>query len=400
LRRLQVEGAVMVQDRRKPPFRADHVGSLKRPAHLQQQRERLLGAHTPNSNLGRHDNAELKAIEDQAIIEVIRLQEDCGLLSTTDGEFRRRSWWTDFMLGFEGIAQSAQKSKLEFRDSQGQVRSNSSIELTGPIRWSGDIFSDQFRFVAEHTRVTPKLTVPAPTNLLYFLGGEIAKSVPAYRDPSLFWSDLAQAYRQEIAALHASGCRYLQLDDITLAFLCDDERRQEVASWGYDPDRLLADYIRSVNIAVADRPADMVVTMHICRGNFSGAFGAQGGYEAIADKLFHETAVDGFFLEYDSPRAGSFEPLRHLPRDKSVVLGLITSKTNVLEEPDAVRRRIDDAARYADLDQLCLSPQCGFASNYLGNPVTIDDQRRKLELVVRIAESVWGKIGADAGGVS
>jgi 5-methyltetrahydropteroyltriglutamate--homocysteine methyltransferase len=379
----------MIRDRIKPPFRADHVGSLKRPQALQLRRELLLGAHTPNANLGRHQNQELKALEDEAIVEAIKLQENCGLLSVTDGEFRRRSWWTDFMLGFDGIEQSQKKSRLEFRDAQGQVRSNSSIELTGRIGWKGDIFSDQFRFVAAHTRVTPKLTIPAPTNLLYFLGGDIDR-VPEYRDRALFWTDLARAYAQEVEALYASGCRYLQIDDITLAFLCDEERRAEVASWGHDPDELLGDYIRAINIAVGSRPADLVVTMHICRGNFSGAFGAQGGYEAIAERLFNEAAIDGFFLEYDSPRAGSFEPLRHLPASKLVVLGLISTKTSVLENPDEVRRRIDEAARFADLDQLCISPQCGFASNYLGNPVTIDDERRKLNLVVSIADAVWG----------
>ncbi|MDF2116346.1 5-methyltetrahydropteroyltriglutamate--homocysteine S-methyltransferase [Roseiarcaceae bacterium H3SJ34-1] len=379
----------MIRDRIKPPFRADHVGSLKRPQALQLRRELLLGAHTPNANLGRHQNEELKALEDEAILEAIRLQENCGLLSVTDGEFRRRSWWTDFMLGFDGIEQSEKRSKLEFRDAQGQVRSNSSIELTGRIGWKGDIFSDQFRFVAENTKVTPKLTIPAPTNLLYFLGGEIDR-VPDYRDRALFWTDLAQAYAKEVEALYASGCRYLQIDDITLAFLCDAERRAEVASWGHNPDELLSDYIRAINIAVGSRPADLVVTMHICRGNFSGAFGAQGGYEAIAERLFNEAAIDGFFLEYDSPRAGSFEPLRHLPASKLVVLGLISTKTPVLENPDEVCRRIDDASRFADLDQLCISPQCGFASNYLGNPVTIDDERRKLNLVVSIADSVWG----------
>jgi len=379
----------MIRDRIKPPFRADHVGSLKRPQALQLQRELLLGAHTPNANLGRHQNEELKALEDEAIVEAIRLQESCGLLSVTDGEFRRRSWWTDFMLGFGGIEQSAKKSKLEFRDAQGQIRSNSSIELTGRIRWTGDIFADQFRFVAANTKVMPKLTIPAPTNLLYFLGGDIA-GVPAYRDRTLFWTDLAEAYAQEVRALYASGCRYLQIDDITLAFLCDAERRAEVASWGHDPDELLSDYIRAINIAVGSRPADLVVTMHICRGNFSGAFGAEGGYEAIAERLFNEAAIDGFFLEYDSPRAGSFEPLRHLPASKLVVLGLISTKTAVLENPDEVRRRIDEASRFADLDQLCISPQCGFASNYLGNPVTIDDERRKLNLVVSIADAVWG----------
>ncbi|MGH7088419.1 MAG: hypothetical protein ACREFQ_05920, partial [Stellaceae bacterium] len=266
----------------EPPFRADHVGSLKRPASLQRARERLLGAHTPHANLGAHGNAELEALEDAAIRDAIRLQEECGLRGITDGEFRRRSWWTDFVLGFDGLVTSARESPVKFRDAEGRVRANSSIELSGRIGWSRPIFADALKFVRANTARTPKLTIPAPSNLLYFLGGDVARTVPDYRDRALFWSDLGTAYAREIAALPAAGCRYLQLDDVTFAFLCDAERRAELAHWGLDPDRLLGEYIGAINAAVGKRPPDMRVTLHICRGNFSGAFGASGGYETIA----------------------------------------------------------------------------------------------------------------------
>jgi 5-methyltetrahydropteroyltriglutamate--homocysteine methyltransferase len=376
--------------RTKPPFRADHVGSLKRPDALQQARERLLGAHTPHANLGAHENGELRALEDEAILETIRLQEDCGLQSITDGEIRRRSWWTDFVLGFDGIVASNRASRVQFRDAAGQVRTNSSIALDGRIGWRKPIFADAFQFVRRNTGRTAKLTIPSPTNLLYFLGGDPGSMVPAYADRARFWADASAAYRSEIERLYLAGCRYLQLDDVTLAFLCDDERRAELKGWNLDPEALLGDYIAAINAAVAERPPDLVVTLHICRGNFSGAFGASGGYDPIAERLFGETRVDGFFLEYDTPRAGSFAPLSHMPAGKMAVLGLVTTKSPALEERDALRRRIDEAARSIAADQLCLSPQCGFSSNYLGNPLTLDDQRRKLALVVSVADAVWG----------
>jgi 5-methyltetrahydropteroyltriglutamate--homocysteine methyltransferase len=372
------------------PFRAEHVGSLKRPESLQRTRERLLGPPELDRNLAAHDNAGLRAAEDKAIDEVVRLQEAVGLQSITDGEFRRRTWWTDFMLGFDGVAERRGESAIKFKDGTGSRRPLPNVTVTGRLAWRRSVVSGGFRYLKSHTARTPKLTIPAPVDLHYFIGGEAGMDRKAYADPAAFWTDLRDAYRREIAELADAGCRYLQLDDVAFAFLCDPARRAEVGSWGHDPDKLLATYIDAVNQCIAARPADMTVALHICRGNMSGHWGAEGGYDAVAEKMFHGIAVDAFFLEYDTPRAGGFEPLRFVPKTKKVVLGLVSSKSSVLESADVLRHRIDDAARHIALEQLCLSPQCGFSSNYLGNPVSVDDQKRKLELIVEVADKVWG----------
>ena len=374
----------------KAPFRAEHVGSLRRPEHLQRSRERFLGPPDLDRNLGPHRNAELKSIEDQAIVEVIRLQESIGLKSITDGEFRRRTWWTDFMLGFEGVSERRGESDIKFRDGTGNLRSLPNVHVTGRIAWRRSVVRDGFAYLKEHTRQTPKLTIPAPVDLHYFVGGAAGIDRNAYPEMDSFWSDLIAAYRNEIAALAQAGCRYLQLDDVTFAFLCDERRRQEVHSWGLDPAELVNKYVEVINACLAQRPADMTVGLHVCRGNMSGHWGAEGAYDAVAEAMFARIAVDAFFLEYDSPRAGGFEPLRYLPKQKKMVLGLVTTKRPDLESPEELLRRIESASRFAPVEQLCLSPQCGFSSNYLGNPVTVDDQRRKLELVVRVADQVWG----------
>lgn len=373
-----------------PPFRADHVGSLKRPEELQRARERLLGVHDYDRNLGAHDNAELRAIEDRAVDDVVRLQEEVGLQSITDGEFRRRTWWTDFAVAFDGLEENTGgKPAITFKDAAGHERAIPAVALRAPIRWSKSVVAEPFRYLAARTKRTPKLTIPAPNALHYIIGGTPATTA-VYADFAEFWEDLTAAYRAEIAHLYEAGCRYLQLDDTSVAFLCDESRQAEVRGWGHEPMALLEIYVDAMNRALANMPADMTVTMHICRGNASAHWGASGGYGPVAELLFNGVEVNGFFLEYDTERAGTFEPLRALPRDKVVVLGLVTTKLPKLEEEDGLMRRIEEAGTFAPLEQLAISPQCGFASNYIGNPITIDDERRKLELVVRVAEQVWG----------
>jgi 5-methyltetrahydropteroyltriglutamate--homocysteine methyltransferase len=376
---------------KKPPFRAEHVGSLKRPESLQRARERLLGPQLGDTNLGAHTNAELRALEDEAIKDVIRLQEEVGLKVVTDGEFRRRTWWTDFVLGFGGMVENKGKEgAVTMVDKSGHRRSIPSVKVAGKIRWKRSVMRDAFAFLKAHTSATPKLTVPAPMEMHYFVGGRAGIDRQAYPNLDTFWDDVANAYKIEIEVLAAAGCRYLQLDDVTFAFLCDPKRQAEVRAWGHEPADLIEIYIELFNRAVAQRPTDMVIGLHICRGNASSHWGAEGGYDFAAEKLFNELDVDGFFLEYDTPRAGSFEPLRFVPKGKVVVLGLVTTKEPMLESMDALKRRIAEAAKYAPLEQLCISPQCGFASNYIGNPVTIDDEKKKLSLVVQIAREVWG----------
>jgi 5-methyltetrahydropteroyltriglutamate--homocysteine methyltransferase len=372
-----------------PPFRADHVGSLKRPESLQRARERLLGEHTPNRNLGAHANTELRALEDRAIEEAIRLQEEVGLRSITDGEFRRRTWWTDFMLGLQGVVESQETSSILFRDKEGHARPLPGIKVGGRIAWKRSVVRESFTFLKSRTRHTPKLTIPAPIDLHYLVGGRAGIDAAAYPELDSFFEDLAAAYRREIAELARAGCTYLQLDDVVIAFLCDSKRRDEVRGWGHDPLDLLDTYVETMNKALAQRPPGMTVTMHICRGNMSGHWAAEGGYDAVAERAFGGIDVDAFFLEYDTPRAGTFAPLRYMPAHKITVLGLISTKTPQLEQADELKRRIDEASQFAPLERLCLSPQCGFASNYVGNPVTIDDQRRKLGLAVEVARSVW-----------
>jgi len=373
-----------------PRFRADHVGSLKRPEALQKAREELLGPHDAVRNLGAHDNEELKRLEDRYIRDVVGLQETIGLQSITDGEFRRRTWWTDFVLNLEGISVTmAGASGLSGVDHEGRRRPLPGVTVHDKIRWRRSATVDAFTFLRSVTRRTPKVMMPAPPIVHYFSGREgIAKT--AYPDLAAFWDDLVGAYRMEFQALGDAGCTYVQMDECMIAFLCDPKHREWLHSRGQDPDRLLGTYADAINRVIGGRPPGMTVAMHLCRGNMSGHWFAEGGYEPVADTLFNGIDVDAYFLEYDSPRAGTFEPLRLVPKHKALVLGLVSTKTPTLESADDLKRRIGEASRYVALDQLCLSPQCGFSSNYIGNPVTIDDQKRKLGLVVDVARGVWG----------
>jgi 5-methyltetrahydropteroyltriglutamate--homocysteine methyltransferase len=371
-----------------PPFRADHVGSLRRPNALMEARERLLGPHDLDHNFGPHGNAGLRRLEDEAIREVVRLQEGVGLRSITDGEFRRRIWWSEFLLSLEGVA-GTYRGAERFRDQAGHEVPAPRIDVTERIRWTESVNVAPFRFLKSVTRGTPKVTLPAPQTLYHFAARDTI-SRQACPELGAIWDDLAEAYSAELRALAAAGCSYVQLDEVVTSCLCDERQRAKLRARGDDPDAFLAHYTRTINRIAAQRPPGMTLAMHTCRGNYQGHWMAEGGYDPIAERVFNEIRVDAFFLEYDSPRAGGFEPLRFMPRDKVVVLGLVSTKTPELEPADLLKKRIEEAARYVPLENLCLSPQCGFSSNYLGNPVTIDDQRRKLERVVQVAEAVWG----------
>ncbi|MBL8351223.1 MAG: 5-methyltetrahydropteroyltriglutamate--homocysteine S-methyltransferase [Burkholderiaceae bacterium] len=368
----------------QPPFRADQVGSLLRPAALSQTRARW--------RAGEVDAATLRAAEDAAITEAVRRQRACGLQSITDGEFRRDWWHLDFLSQLDGVTlvdNSGQKFRIAGQSEQPPIAS-----VTGRIGCSGPIMADHYRFlhgvVAKEggPGAVAKMTIPSPS-MLHLRGGRAAISRQAYPDLDAFWDDVAAAYRVAIRHLAGAGCRYLQLDDITFAYLCDPKIRQNCRDNGDDPDALPRRYAEVINAALAGRAADMVVTIHTCRGNFKSAWVAEGGYDPVVDAMF-STEVDGWFMEFDSERAGGFEPLRKLPAGKKVVLGLVTTKQGELESADALLRRIDEAAKAVPLDQLCLSPQCGFSSTHHGNALSIEDQWRKLERVVEVARRVWG----------
>jgi len=377
--------------RTTPPFRADHVGSLRRPEKLMRARERLLGPHDLDHNFGAHNHGELRALEDELIREAVALQEGVGLQSITDGEFRRRIWWSEFFCSLDGVEGSYRGPTTELRDKSGHTVPAPLIYVNGPIRWTRSVNVAPFRFLRSITGRTPKVTMPAPQTLYHFASRD-SVSRAAYPDLDALWDDLAAAYAAELAALAAAGCTYVQLDEVVTACLCDERQRARLASQGTDPEKLLHTYARVINRIVANRPAGMTIAMHTCRGNYQGHWMAEGGYDPVAEYVFNTIAVDAFFLEYDTPRAGSFDPLRFMPADRIVVLGLVSTKTPELEDADALRRRIDDAGKFVPLDRLCLSPQCGFSSNYLGNPVTIEDERRKLALVVEVAEKTWGTV--------
>ncbi len=372
-----------------PPFRADHVGSLRRPERLMKAREKILGAHDLDRNFGPHDSPELHALEDEAVREVVALQESVGLHAITDGEFRRRIWWSEFLLSLEGVNGNYRGATDELRNETGHTVPKPRIEVTGPVRWRHSVNVAPFKFLKSATRRTPKITMPAPQTLFFFASRDTI-SRAAYPDLELLWRDLADAYAAELKALGEAGCTYVQFDEVVTSCLCDETHRTKLRAQGQDPDALLRTYVETINRAIAQRPRDMTVAMHTCRGNYQGHWMAEGGYDPIAEYLFNAIKVDALFLEYDSPRAGSFAPLRFMPKDKTVVLGLVSTKTPRLEDPGQLKQRIDDASRYVDLDRLCLSPQCGFSSNYLGNAVTIDDEKRKLALVVDVARAVWG----------
>ena len=371
-----------------PPFRADHVGSLRRPEPLMKARERLLGPHDLDHNFGPHGNAELHRLEDEAIREVVMLQEDAGLHSITDGEFRRRIWWSEFLLSLENV-QGSYRGEEKFRDKSGHTVPSPRIDVTGRIGWKESVNVAPFRFLRSATKQTPKVTMPAPQQLYFFARRETI-SMSAYPDLEQLWSDLADAYVAELKALAEAGCTYVQLDEVVTSCLCDPKQRDRLSQRGDDPEKLLEHQIRTMDSIVARRPKGMTSAMHTCRGNYQGHWAAEGGYDPIAERVFNEIKVDAFFLEYDTPRAGTFEPLRFFPKDKVLVLGLVSTETRELENDSDLMKRIDEASRHVPIENLCLSPQCGFSSNYLGNPVTIDDERRKLELVVKTAKAVWG----------
>jgi 5-methyltetrahydropteroyltriglutamate--homocysteine methyltransferase len=377
----------MSTDREQPPFRADHVGSLLRPPELLEARSR----HRD----GALDDDALRAAEDDAITDVVRLQRDAGLQTVTDGELRRTAWHMDFIYQLEGIASTEEKIQVHFRNAGGDVDFESAaLAVTERVGLGRTIFGDDFDFLARTAAeqapdLTPKLTMPSPS-MVHYRGGTAAISPEAYPDHEQFWSDLAAAYAEQLRRVVDLGCTYAQLDDTSLAYLNDPAQREELRARGDDPDHQHERYIRTLNAAIADRPESLRLTTHLCRGNYRSSWAAEGGYEFVAEALFSELAVDGFFLEYDDERSGGFEPLRFVPPGKQVVLGLVTTKTPVLEDKDTLKRRIDEAAKYVPLDQLCLSPQCGFSSTVEGNELTVEDELAKLRLVVEVADEVWG----------
>jgi len=370
--------------RTTPPFRADHVGSLLRPAELLAARDDFAA--------GRIDAAQLRTIEDAAIADAVTMQSDVGLQSATDGEFRRASWHMDFIYQLGGIGKAPGNLAVHFRNANGEIEfTPAALHVDSKIHLNYTIFEDDFRYLdATASGVTPKLTIPSP-NMVHYRGGPASIDQDVYPDMEEFWADLSAAYADEVQRLARLGCTYLQLDDTSLAYLNDPAQRAEIAERGEDAEHLHLRYIRQVNDAIAGRPAAMKVTTHMCRGNFRSSWAAEGGYDFVAEALFSELNVDGFFLEFDDERSGGFEPLRYVPNGKMVVLGLVTTKRGELENTDAIKRRIDEAAKYVPLDQLCLSPQCGFSSTVEGNVLTQEEQRAKLRLVVQTAHEVWGE---------
>jgi 5-methyltetrahydropteroyltriglutamate--homocysteine methyltransferase len=366
-----------------PPFRADHVGSLLRPPELLRAR----AEHAA----GKLDDAELHAVEDEAIREVVRLQEEVGLRSATDGEFRRASWHMDFIYQLDGIEKEAGHISVKFFNPDGEIEfTPAALHVSARLGISETIFGDAFRFLRDTvTSAVPKLTIPSPS-MVHYRGGRAAIDESVYPDLDSFWTDLTAAYREEVRRLGELGCRYLQFDDTSLAYLNDPHQREYVASIGGDPDRQHVEYIHHINEALAGRPEGMAVTTHMCRGNFRSSWAAEGSYEFVAEALLNELDVDGFFMEWDDERSGGFEPLRFLPKGKVVVLGLVTTKRGELEQKDDLKRRIEEAGRFVDVDQLCLSPQCGFSSTVEGNTLTIDEELAKLRLIVETAQEIWG----------
>jgi 5-methyltetrahydropteroyltriglutamate--homocysteine methyltransferase len=366
-----------------PPYRADHVGSLLRPPELLRARER----HAE----GAIDDDELRAAEDDAIRAVVRLQEDVGLRSATDGEFRRASWHMDFIYALDGISQAQDDMVVHFRNADGELDfTPAALKVDEPIALREAIFADAFRFLADQvTTATAKLTIPSPS-MVHYRGGRAAIDEDVYPDMDAFWDDLISAYRDEVRALADLGCTYLQFDDTSLAYLNDPEQRAHVAELGGDPEHQHETYIRNINRALEGRPEGLAVTTHMCRGNFRSSWVAEGSYDFVAEALFNELDVDGFFMEWDDARSGGFEPLRFVPPGKTVVLGLVTTKRGELERKDELKRRIEEASSFVDVEQLCLSPQCGFSSTVEGNALTHEQQAAKLRLVVETAEDVWG----------
>jgi len=366
--------------RTSPPFRADHVGSLLRTAALKEARIK----HAK----GESDAAALKAVEDREIEKIIKKQEEIGLKLATDGEFRRTWWHFDFFRGLEGVTPIVTDTGIKFH---GVETKHEAIRIDGKVKFKGHPHIEHFKFLKSKCRVTPKMTIPAPSTF-HFRQGRAMVSKQAYPGYDEFFADIAAAWRAAIKAFYDAGCRYLQLDDTAWAMMCDTKEREGSKSRGDDPDTLPAIYAKTTRVALEGKPADMAITMHSCRGNFRSTWIAEGGYEFVAEQLLGNTNLDGYFLEYDSDRAGGFEPLRHFPKGKKqLVLGLVTSKSGRLEPKDDIKRRIDEATKYVALDQLCLSPQCGFASTEEGNVLAEDEQWAKLRMIVELADEVWGR---------
>jgi methionine synthase II (cobalamin-independent) len=368
----------------RPPFRADHVGSLLRPAGLLRARDDFAA--------GRIDAQELRGLEDEAIREAVRMQREVGLRSATDGEFRRESWHMDFIYQLGGVTQVKDDTiKVAFHNKEKSYEwAPPSAHVVAPLKLNETIFGDAFTFLRDTaTSSTPKITIPSPS-MVHYRGGRSAIDESVYPDLDRFWTDLTAAYAEQVRRLYDLGCRYLQLDDTSLAYMNDPAQRRHVAEIGGDPEHQHERYIANINRAIADRPADLAVTTHMCRGNNQSMWAAEGGYDFVAEALFGELAVDGFFCEWDDERSGGFEPLRYVPKGKRVVLGLVTTKRGQLESKDDLKRRIEAASQFVDVDQLCLSPQCGFSSTKEGNDLSHEQQWAKLRLIVETAEEVWG----------
>ena len=362
-----------------PPFRADQVGSLLRPVELKEARAQFL--------TGAINGDQLKIVEDKAILSLISKQEAVGLKAVTDGEFRREFWHFDFLGGLDGVELYESGEGIKFKGADTKPKS---VHVVGKISYTSHPMIEHFKFLKNHSNQTPKMMIPSP-GVLHFRGGRAAVPESIYPSMDGFFDDLGNAYRKAVRAFADAGCRYLQLDDTPFAYFCDADQRKMLKDRGDDPDQLPRVYAKMINTAISDIPADMRITMHLCRGNFKSLWIGQGGYDPIAELLFNEINVDGYFLEYDTHRAGGFEPLRFVPKGKTAVLGLVTSKTGLLESRDELKRRIDEAAQFIDLDQLCLSPQCGFASTEEGNLLSEDQQWAKLARIVETADEVWGK---------
>jgi 5-methyltetrahydropteroyltriglutamate--homocysteine methyltransferase len=369
--------------RTSPPFRADHVGSLLRPANLLEARKSFAD--------GDIDADALRAVEDGAIRDAVALQEDLGFQSATDGEFRRTSWHMDFIYQLGGISKTDEQLQVAFKNAEGTTSfTSAALRVDGPVHLEHTIFADAFAYLKSvTTTAVPKLTIPSPS-MVHYRGGAAAIDPSVYDSVDEFWSDLSAAYADEVRRLAELGCTYLQLDDTSLAYLNDPAQRQMISERGDDAEHQHLRYIKQINAAIAGRPEGMSITTHSCRGNFQSYWAAEGGYDYVAEALFSELEVDGFFLEYDDDRSGGFEPLRFVPEGKMIVLGLITTKNGKLESKDVIKRRIDEASQFVPLDQLCLSTQCGFSSTVEGNALTFDEEVAKLRLVRQVADEVWG----------
>jgi 5-methyltetrahydropteroyltriglutamate--homocysteine methyltransferase len=365
--------------RTKPPFRADHVGSLLRPVALKSARERFAK--------GEITAEALKAVEDREIEAVIKKQEAVGLHAITDGEFRRSWWHLDFLWGLDGVERHVMDTGIAF---SAVTTRNEGVKVTGKIGFSGHPMMEHFKFVKAHTERTAKITIPAPS-ALYGRPNRTPINKDIYPTLDKFFADLGQAYKKAVRAFADAGCRYLQLDEVFIAMLCDPKYRKQMTDRGDDPDYLGDVYGELINEAMSDIPSDMTVTMHLCRGNYKSTFMGSGGYDAMQEVLFDKIKVHGYFMEYDSARAGGFEPLKRLQKGRVAVLGLVTSKTGQLESKDAIKRRLEEAAKFTNLDQLALSPQCGFASTEEGNTLAEDEEWAKLKMIVEVAQDVWGK---------